>query len=198
MNFRLWDDRISYQMEFRGFVYHHKFCALLQYDNRIYYSQVCENKEKILHAISYLYETKVRPRMETNFPIPEGNYIIDFAVIFDGTNISDVIVIELNNYARTTGSSLFHWDVDIDVLTGKKEFEFRLVEENQYDNVNYDNLVEKEIIMMKNQVKANIVNDNKSFAEKHFKWIKKLFQKKYKNNVITIMKSYLLFLNYYY
>lgn len=48
LNFRLWDDRLSYQMEFRGFVYHHKFCALTQYDDRLYYPQVYENKDKIL------------------------------------------------------------------------------------------------------------------------------------------------------
>lgn len=174
LNFRLWDDRITYDMEFRGFDYHHKFCALTQYDNRMHHSQVHQNKEKILQAITDFYETKVRPRMEPNCPIPEGAYVIDFAVIFNGTDVEEVIVIEINNFTRTTGSSLFHWDMDIDVLTGKKDFEFRLIEENRYANVDYSNVIDSEIIMTKNNIKAKIINENKSFSEKYFKWRKKV------------------------
>ena len=178
LNFRLWDDRLTYQMEFRGFIYHHKFCALTQYDNCLYFKHVYENKEKILHSITDLYENKVRPRMEANCPMIEGNYVIDFGVIFNGTNVVDVIVIELNNFQMTTGASLFDWNKDIEILIGKKNFEFRLIKENKFSENDYDNLLGPELIMLKNQVKAQIINDNKTFSEKYFKWIKKVVPEK--------------------
>lgn len=179
LNFRLWDDRLTYQMEFRGFVYHHKFCALTQYDNRIYYKKVYENKDIILHSIIDFFEDKVKPRMLSNCPMKDGSYVIDFGVVFNGDNDVDVIVIELNHFARTTGSSLFNWDRDFDVLTGEKEFEFRLVKENQYNDIDFDYVIDPMLINLKNKIKAQIVNDNKSFAEKHFTWIKKVEPKKY-------------------
>lgn len=61
----------------------------------------------------------------------------------------------------------------------KKDFEFRLVVENQYDNVIYDNLVEKEIIMEK-----SILNG-----------LKKLFQIKYKNNILCFLLFYIILTN---
>ena len=70
-------------MEFRGFVYHHKFCALTQYDNRFYYKNVYENKEKIKNAIIDLYENYVRPKMQSNCTELDGTYVMDFGVIFN-------------------------------------------------------------------------------------------------------------------
>ncbi|KAK8848037.1 hypothetical protein M9Y10_019091 [Tritrichomonas musculus] len=170
LNFRLWDNRLTYQMEFRGFVYHHKFCALTQYDNRIYFNQVYENKEKILLAITDFYENKVRPRIESNCPSLEGTYVIDFGVIFNDDHVEEVLVIELNNFLMSTGASMFNWIRDVDILTGRKDFEFRVVEKNQYDNINYEDCCDPQITFLKNQIKAKIVNDNKSFMEKHFTW----------------------------
>ena len=170
LNFRLWDDRISYQFEFRGFVYHHKFCALTQYDRRLYFKQINENKEKILNAITNFYQNQVRPKMESNCPLPDGSYVIDFGVIFNNEYDLEVIVIEINRFSKEAGASLFHWVDDIDVLTGKKEFEFRLVEENQYNDVDYDYVLYPDLLMLKNQVKAKVVNDNKSLLERYLTW----------------------------
>ena len=125
-------------------------------------------------AITELYENKVKPKIEESCPLIEGTYAIDFGVIFDGTNVTDVKVIELNNFGITTGTSLFDWNLDIDILTGKKDFEFRLADEKQCNELDYDRLLETELITLKNKVKAKIVNDNKSFMEKYFKWIKKV------------------------
>lgn len=170
LNFRLWDDRLLYENEFRGFVYRHKFCALTQYDDRLYYPNVYRNKNKILAAITELYEQKVMPRMLKNCPLKDGTYVIDFGVIFDGENIVDTIVIEINRFHKTTGESLFNWDKDIEVLTGEKEFEFRLVSENQYNDVDYDHVIYPELASLKNEVKAKIVNDYKSFFERYVTW----------------------------
>ena len=35
-------------------------------------------KDEIMVAISDLFENKVRPRMESNCPLPGGTYVIDF------------------------------------------------------------------------------------------------------------------------
>ena len=170
LNFRLLDSLLLYENEFRGLLYRHIFCALTQYDDRLYYPKVYRNKNKILTAITDLYEQKVKPRMIENCPLPEGTYVIDFGVIFDGENVVDVIVIELNRFHRTTGESLFNWDRDIDVLTGVNEFEFRLVNEKQYNDVDYDRVIFPELVSVKNNVKAKIVNDNKSFFERYVTW----------------------------
>lgn len=171
LNFRLWDDRLTYQMEFRGFVYKDKFCALTQYDRRIYCKQICENKELILKAINDLYENKIKPKMKSMNPLPDGSYVIDFGVIFKSKTDIEVIVIEINPFAKEAGASLFNWKDDIEVLTGKKEFEFRLVEnENEYNYINYDFVLYPDLLMIKNRIKAKIVNDNKSFFEKFVTW----------------------------
>ncbi len=115
LNFRLWDGILTYQMEFRGFVYKDKFCAL----------------------------TQIIPKMKSMNPLPDGSYVIDFGVIFKSKTDIEVIVIEINPFAKEAGASLFNWKDDIEVLTGKKEFEFRLVEnENEY---NYSFLKTREI-----------------------------------------------------
>ena len=110
--------------------------------------------------------------MESNCPSLEGTYVIDFGVIFNDNHVDDVLVIELNNFLMTTGASMFDWIRDVDVLTGVKEFEFRIIEKNQYDDIDYEYCCDPEITMLKNQIKAKIVNENKSFLEKHFKWRK--------------------------
>ncbi|KAH0795513.1 cell division cycle protein [Histomonas meleagridis] len=171
LNFRLWEDRLFDHLEFRGFVYHHKLCALTQYDNRQFFKDVYDSKELIQKSIQEYYETKVRPRIDTaNSPFVEGTYVIDFGIIFKNKNEVEVLVIEINRYQQTTGASLFDWKNDIDVLTGKKEFEFRIVNEHQYDNVDYDTQVYPEMNEIKKRVKARIVNENKSFIERWITW----------------------------
>lgn len=98
LNFRLWDDRLHYQNEFRGFVFQHKFCALTQYDKMIYYKEVSENKGKIL---------KVKLRMMSSCIMPDGAYVIDFGVIFNNDNNDEVIVIEINPFTKEAGSSMY-------------------------------------------------------------------------------------------
>lgn len=170
LNFRLWDDRLDYQNEFRGFVYHHKFCALTQYDDRLYYDHVYKNKELILKSITDLYENKVRPNMQSNCPLAEGSYIIDFGIIFLDKDNVEAFVIEINRFEKTTGPSLFSWEKDIETLTGQKDFEFRLIKENQYSNVDYEHIIYPDFISLKNQVKAKVVNDNKTFIERYLTW----------------------------
>ena len=65
---------------------------------------------------------------------------------------------------------MFNWDKNNDVLTGKKEFKFRLVQENQYKDDDYENVIYPDLVSLKKQVKAKVVNNNKSFVERYFTW----------------------------
>ena len=109
--------------------------------------------------------------MKSMNPLPDGSYVIDFGVIFKSIMDIEGIVIEINPFAKEAGASLFNWKDDIEVLTGKKEFEFRLVEnENEYNYINYDFILYQDFLMIKNRIKAKIVNDIKSIFEKFVTW----------------------------
>ena len=168
---RLWDQRMSDHLEFRGFVYHNKLCALTQYDYRAFYKDVFENKDRIQETIQEYYEKQVKPRMDVpESPFPDGTYVIDFGIIFKGENDMEAIVIEINRYHNTTGEALFNWDRDIDILTGKKDFEFRVVDESICSQVDYNSIIFPECQDVKKQVKADIVNENKSYLERYITW----------------------------
>lgn len=57
-------------------------------------------KDEIMVAISDLFENKVRPRMESNCPLPGGTYVIDFGVIPKDKNRFDSTVIEINSFEK--------------------------------------------------------------------------------------------------
>lgn len=44
------------------------------------------------------------------------------------------------------------------------------MKENDYSFVDYDYVLYPDLLMLKNQLKAKIVNDNKSFLERHLTW----------------------------
>ena len=169
---RLWDQRVTDHLEFRGFVYQNKLCALTQYDYRAYYKDVYDNKDRIEATIREYYEKEVKPRMcVPESPFPDGTYIIDFGIVFKGENEMEAVVIELNRFHNTTGSALFNWDRDIDILTGKKDFEFRVVDESIADQVDYNSIISSQCQDVKKEIKAQIVNENKSYEEKTKTWI---------------------------
>lgn len=83
----------------------------------------------------------------------------------------ETIVVEINPFSKEASASLFNWKDEIDVLIGKKDFEFRLVEKkNQYKFIDLDMVLYTNLLMLKNQIKAKIVNDNKSFIERYLTW----------------------------
>ncbi|KAH3744536.1 cell division cycle protein 123-like [Pelomyxa schiedti] len=111
--------RFSVSCEWRGFVHGKTLVALSQYFDTCYFQDVAINKEKIVLTIQTFFDTKLKHR------IPLENYIIDFAVAPDWT---EVLIIELNPWLPTTDSCLFNWTKDHAVLYGKAPFQARIVE----------------------------------------------------------------------
>ena len=88
-------------------------------------------------------------------PFHDQTYIVDFAVILNEESV-DVMIIEINKYAETTGAGLFDWKEDIGVLTGQKPFEFRVTGPNDIFGINFRYCLEDEQIVLRNEVKELI------------------------------------------
>jgi len=126
--------------EFRGFVHNKSLNALSQYYTDCYFPQLPYLKTRIQQNILQFFETIVKPA------IPYDNYIIDFA-FYPSTN--EVKIIELNPFSSSTGSALFHWVDDENVLL-HGPFEIRIVEHPPRGRMGreWSSLIEKEIIRM--------------------------------------------------
>jgi hypothetical protein len=164
--FRLWDDDSLDHLEFRGFVYHHELTALTQYDERCFVPDIAQNKDEILAAIQSLFQ-EVRDRfMADDSPFKLGNYVMDFGIKFQG-GTTRAHIIEINRFNTRTGASLFDWNRDLDVMVGRKPFEFRIVTEHMYDNVDYACVIYPDWAYAVKDAKAGIVEKHKrrSFCE---------------------------------
>lgn len=164
---REWDNRICFHLEFRGFVYHHKLTGLSQYDQWVYYEEVDKNKEAILNAIQKYFQSEIRDKLSNpECSLHDGNYIIDFGVIFHYNERSEVenvevIVIEINLFYERAGPCLFNWEKDIEVLIGNRPFEFRFVTKNQFAMRNYEAIIFPHVLGMIGKIKKQIVQSQK-------------------------------------
>jgi hypothetical protein len=125
---RQWEDNLNPLLEFRGFVCNHNLCGITQYDTRWCVDLIKENQRMICDEINQFFVSKVKPRLlgkESVFS--SGTYCVDFAVM--SVNPIEVKVVELNQLSLTTGTGLFDWDTDANILHGEEEFAFRIVEE---------------------------------------------------------------------
>jgi len=115
------------EFEFRCFISKGKITAITHYYKFLYVEEIVKNKIKIEKSmITYLKET-VQPLVRID------SYICDLALL-DRVNYQ-YIVIELNPYAENTSSGLFDWKDPDDhkILTGEKDFEFRILEKPNLD-----------------------------------------------------------------
>jgi hypothetical protein len=125
---RNWDETLNPLFEFRGFVCHHNLCAITQYDTRWFVEDLLKNRDHIRNAMQEFFVAKIRPRFAVKDSLfADGDYCVDFAVT--PGDVFEVKIVELNRLSVTTGTGLFDWDDDHDVLSGKGEFAFRIVEE---------------------------------------------------------------------
>eukprot|EP01097_Dermamoeba_algensis_P006620 TRINITY_DN4127_c0_g1_i1.p1 TRINITY_DN4127_c0_g1~~TRINITY_DN4127_c0_g1_i1.p1 ORF type:complete len:395 (+),score=78.24 TRINITY_DN4127_c0_g1_i1:45-1187(+) len=141
---RKWENRLREDFEFRGFVCNNQLTALSQYNHYCVFPHLLKWKSVIQEKIN-------RKWAEVQELIPHPSYIIDFAILFDGSytqediekgevkkEIKDegiqVMIVELNPFATSTGASLFDWKRDWELLNGKQDFQFRLREE-LYENL---------------------------------------------------------------
>ncbi|KAF0973662.1 hypothetical protein FDP41_007049 [Naegleria fowleri] len=134
---RKWISHHEIGLEFRGFVYERKLCALSQYFDALYFEDLHKNKNIYLEAIQKFFEEK-------KGQIPYENCVLDFLVLKNNISIANeeetppqppttldsltVQVLEFNPFNKFTGSALFSWISDADTLHGRKPFEFRIRE----------------------------------------------------------------------
>jgi len=104
------------QFELRGFVHKQSLNALSQYYVDCYFEELLQRKDEITTKIQIFFE-------EVKDKILIESYIIDFVILADGT----VKIVELNPFSRSTGSCLFDWIKDKDLIENGP-FEFRISE----------------------------------------------------------------------
>jgi len=114
---REWVD-LPIAYEFRTFVSQKKINAISQYFDNCYFDQVLQNKKIILSLILSLWE-------KASEKISFQNGIIDFGIT---SNLNHIYIIECNPFDQMTGGALFDYFTDWEVITGRAEFEFRVIE----------------------------------------------------------------------
>jgi hypothetical protein len=115
------------EFEFRCFISKGKITAITHYYKFLYVEEIVKNKTKIEKSmITFLKET-VQPLVRID------SYVCDL-VLLDRVNFK-FIVVELNPYAENTSSGLFDWKNPDDhkILTGEKDFEFRILDKPKLD-----------------------------------------------------------------
>ena len=85
--------------------------AISQYNFLCYFKEVDENKFEIQKKILSFFD---------NLKISQQNYILDLHV-----NDEEIKVIELNPFENATGTCLFNWKKDFEILKNGP-FEFRI------------------------------------------------------------------------
>lgn len=114
-------------------MYDGKLTAISQYNYLCYFPHIIKKKELIEKRIKELFEM-IQPAI---VKYVKGRCIVDFYVKKDLEKYESakdcVGIIELNPWELTTGACLFSWKDDEELLTGKKEFEFRVVEKKRDD-----------------------------------------------------------------
>jgi len=113
---REWID-IAPSQEYRGFVCGKKLNALSQYYDRCFFSELQGQEESICQRVQEFFTQEIVDRIQLD------EYIIDFLITPDR-----IWVVELNPFTIQTGSCLFDWVKDIEMLKNGP-FELRITTE---------------------------------------------------------------------
>lgn len=130
--FRVWQNKLSLDYEFRCFVHDDRITVITQYDHYAVYPYLKLQKAHIQQLI----EDKWR---EVHRYILQSEYAVDFGYLPES---GEIILIEVSAFRRCTGPGCFHWDFDHDVMFGvdpHRPIEFRL---NETLHPQIDDLVE--------------------------------------------------------
>ncbi|EFC47607.1 hypothetical protein NAEGRDRAFT_57308 [Naegleria gruberi] len=128
---RKWIPNHNIQYEFRTFVYNRKLCAISQYNDALFFEDLCNHKDLYLKAMLNFFE-KIKDE------IPFDNSVMDLVIyplssdeekLHDMDNLN-VQVLEFNPFNQYTGSAFFSWIKDTEILKGEKPFEFRIREDS--------------------------------------------------------------------
>eukprot|EP01127_Copromyxa_protea_P021175 TRINITY_DN720_c0_g1_i1.p1 TRINITY_DN720_c0_g1~~TRINITY_DN720_c0_g1_i1.p1 ORF type:complete len:189 (+),score=38.22 TRINITY_DN720_c0_g1_i1:1140-1706(+) len=113
---------IPIDYEFRCFFTKKKINAISQYFNNCYFQSVVENKELLERLMLEKWE-----EVKDKIPFEEG--IVDFVVDLDERK---TYIIEFNPLDQFTGSAMFDYFADWDVVTGNAPREFRIIDSREY------------------------------------------------------------------
>jgi hypothetical protein len=122
---RKWDDSLSSDKEFRGFVQNNELKAICQDERFALFQDLIDNRELYEKLINDYFNTTLKPLMK----IP--NYIVDFSILKN----NEVKMIEFSPFLRCTSACLFRWDINYDEMlhgTGKLT-----VRDKEYDGIAY-------------------------------------------------------------
>jgi hypothetical protein len=122
---REWKD-IDFDLEFRGFVHNNKLTALSQYNQICFIEDIHRNKDLIEKRILQLFDI-IQPKLQSL-----NSYVLDFTadrklLSFDDKVQECVTIVEVNPYEISTGSCLFDWKTERNLLENGP-FEFRIVD----------------------------------------------------------------------
>jgi len=110
---RSWVDNLDYSMEFRAFIYERKLTAISQYDPYCFFENLLPVQEEVKSKIVRFFDEVIKEKMREF----TSSYVMDFGILDNG----QPIVIEINNFHKTTGSALFSWETDKEILLGRNE-----------------------------------------------------------------------------
>ncbi|KAL6071758.1 hypothetical protein QOT17_005928 [Balamuthia mandrillaris] len=93
-------------MEFRGFVYKRRITGLSQYIDSCFFRTLVEKQDWCKHKILEFFD-------DVKDILPVETCVIDFAILPEDER---VVIIELNPFYPKTGTALFSWELDLDIL----------------------------------------------------------------------------------
>jgi hypothetical protein len=173
---REWNDSLDDSMEFRCFVYQSNLTAISQYNHycKFYHLQNDLIVQQIKLTIMKYWEEKIKPLFDP-FTEKYSNYIMDIGVIENKlSNQFECIVIELNPFATSTGTSLFDWTTDINQLTGQgNEVEIR-VRSDYYEGI--ECYIEFILEVTNCNANENVSSDRNNNKEPYFIYLDKIKQ----------------------
>eukprot|EP01084_Bolivina_argentea_P079798 144663_1 len=184
--FRVWNNDVTKDYEFRVFVYNNKITAISQYDYYGVFPHLFNIKQKLKLMIYEKWKI-VHPYIKQN------NYIIDFAYL---KSTNEMIIIEFSPFRTCTGATLFNWDKDKDLLYGNKT------------NNDCKNVLDAIEFRMRKKPYPNIQHliemnwETRYWKTKHpipyYEWYKYAYAYTYSRKQIFInnMKKYLFDVNY--
>ena len=104
----------SITFELRGFVHNGILTALTQYYTDVYSDILDAAKDDLGPVVDAFFSDQVAPLLASTPAL--SNCIVDFVV----QDIDTILVVELNPFTPETGSGLFDWSEDIEILTAPR------------------------------------------------------------------------------
>lgn len=161
---REWQPALRQDMEFRVFVANGKVSAISQYNNYCQFDSLTSlSKEELQNLSDRIidYVSHLHPIIDKN------SYILDIAVINE-----NIAVIELNPFDNTTGSCLYSWKTDHDLLHGLKDEKVVIkIRETPMENIQ----------TLVNNTLTNEIESNREMEEPYYNFMQKNMRNAPKN-----------------